>query len=177
MNRTYVKEILETPLGRLWTTQEFGKMATDVTSNARLHIWDRRLLRPEVPAIHSHAFDFKSIVLVGRMRNLRFFESNTEDAFNRILVPGSGEVTRAWLQELPMEVYGEQVQYKQKAEEIHQSMPDDGTITLVEWLYDESPRPMTVYWRGRLPWNDAKPRQATDEEIVSVAKRALDLWF
>ena len=181
MNKRLVKSILEKPLDRLWTAQGFGKMATNITSNSRLHIWHRMLVNTDVPAIHSHASDFQSVVLVGRMRNLRFVEIDTHASkggmFNKILSSDSEQIIRARLVELPMEIYEEDAQYKQSAEEVHWSLPDDGTVTIVEWDFDPHPLPMKVYWRGNLPWCDAKPRQMPDHEVLNVARRVLSLWF
>ena len=181
MNKRLVKQILENPFGRLWTVQGFGKMAANISADSRLHIWDRVLVNPEVPAIHSHASDFRSVVLVGCMRNLRFIEVEQDHplgkSFNKILSSNPEHATHAFLCELPIEVYGEDAQYKQSAEEVHWSFPDDGTVTLVEWAFGSSSLPMKVYWRGRFPWQDAKPRQATEDEVIKVTHRALALWF
>ena len=180
MKRKQVQEILENPDGRLWTVQGFGKMSTNITSNARLHIWDRALLNPRVPAIHSHSWDFSSFVMAGRMRNLRFSEV-AGWPFNKILVASAGgvigEIIQTFLLESPIEVYAEGSQYKQNAEKIHWGLPEDGTITLVEWHYGPPARNMKVYWRGRSPWMDAKARQATEAEIASVTANALMVWF
>lgn len=180
MKKKQVQAILEQPLERLWTVQGFGKMSTNVTTNARLHIWDRVLLNPRVPAIHSHSWDFSSFVLAGRMRNLRLLEAGGEP-FNKLLVASAGgivgERVQAFLVESPIEVYDEGSQYKQDAEEIHGSLPEDGTITLVEWHYGPPARNMKVYWRGRSPWIDAKASQATEAEILNVTRNALAVWF
>ena len=112
MNKRLVEQILKNPLDRLWTVQGFGKIATNITSNARLHIWDRILVNPEVPAIHSHASDFQSIVLAGCMRNLKFSEAHAGDAYNKILALEGQEITRVFLQESPIEIYREGAQYK-----------------------------------------------------------------
>ena len=175
MNRALVKKILEHPSERLWTVQGFGKISTNITDNARLHIWDRIVLNPRVPAVHSHASDFESVVIVGCMRNLKMVEADHGEHWNKIM---GGCVGVATLHELPIATYREGDQYSQTSEEIHWSLPDDGTVTLVEWnFFGPSPKPMKVFWRGHLPWQDAKPRRATDDEILSVTRNSLDLWF
>lgn len=182
MNKNHVRKILEQPHERLWTVQGFGKMSTNVTDNARLHIWDRLLLNPRVPAVHSHSWDFHSVVLVGCVRNLRMCEAACDDdPWNKVLVASSGgvisEPTLTWLKEDPTEIYREGAEYSQKGAEIHWSCPDDGSVTLVEWEFGLPPQHMKVFWRGRAGWMDAKPRQATLDEILTVAQRSLDLWF
>jgi len=180
VNKTYVRKVLENPHDRLWTVQGFGKMATNITENARLHVWDRVLVEPRVPAIHSHSWDFKSTILAGRMRNLRFREIDGV-TWNRILVSSAGAVMgpteRAALTELPLDIYGEGESYVQTSEEIHLSLPEDGTATLVEWQRESPERLMRIFWRGNRPWEGAKPRRATAEEIRNVTQNVLDTWF
>lgn len=180
MKRQHVQEILRKPLERLWTVQGFGKMSTNVTPTARLHIWDRMLLDPRVPAVHSHAYDFRSVVLAGRVRNIRMHEV-AGDAWNKVLVSASAGIVQepevTALQEDPVELYDEGAVYSQTDEEIHWSVPDDGSVTLVEWEFGPSPKHMKVFWRGRSPWKDAKAREATQDEVVNVTQAALDLWF
>lgn len=181
MNKKIAKEILETSSERSWTIQGFGKMSTNITANARLHIWDRALLNPRVPAVHSHSYDFKSFVVVGRVRNLKFFESPDGDSWNKVLVSSAGQLMSGFdvapLLEHPMEVYSEGTQYEQPFGDVHLSFPDDGTVTLVEWDLTQAPKHMKVYWRGKAPWADAKARPATPDEVLAVSKNALDTWF
>ncbi len=178
MDKKYAKKVLEDPFRYNWYAQGFGKMATTI-GNAKLHIWDRLLLNPRVPAIHSHSYDFLSLVVVGVVRNLRFSEVHG-DSWSKVLVTASGELidgpSYAALEESPIDVHREGVQYRQASDEVHLSFPDDGTMTLVEWTGGE-PKHMKVYWRGKTPWVNAKSRPATREEIASVTKNALEAWY
>lgn len=181
MNKKYARKILETALERQWSVLGFGKMGTNVTQNCKLHVWDRLLLNPRIPAVHSHSFNLKSLVMAGNVRQIRMKEGDTGEEWNKISVSTAGKPTsersKARLVEMPAEKFGEGQQYSQVADEVHLSFPDDGTVTLVEWEFCPFPRHMNVYWRGSGPWSDAKPRRATDEEVEKVAKNALDVWF
>jgi hypothetical protein len=181
MDKKYARKILETALERQWSVLGFGKMGTNVSSNAKLHIWDRTLLNPRIPAVHSHSFNLKSFVLAGKVRNMRLLEVEKGEEWNKINVSTAGKPTsdpcKAFLAERVPEVYMEGERYGQSADEVHLSSPDDGTVTLVEWEFCPFPRHMNVYWRGKSPWTDAKPRRATEDEIKSVSKNALEVWF
>ena len=177
MDKARARKILEQPLDRLWTVQGFGKIATNITVNARLHVWDRMVVDPEVPAVHSHAYPFRSLVLAGIVRNLRYTEWPS-GPWNRVITDTEGpSLAVADLKEAVTEVYREGDQYSQEAHEIHWSIPDDGTVTLVEWDFFRAPKAMHVFWRGAVPWQDAKPREATPEEVLAVTRRALAIWF
>lgn len=184
MDRKYLKKILESPLGpkRNWTVTGFGKIGFMFAPNTKIHVWDRSVLDPAIPAIHSHSYDFRSFVVVGKVRNVLFKEDDMNgETMNRVIVTSSGQVmdgpVTSRLIELETDEHAEGDVYSQKFDEVHWSCPDDGTVTVVEWEFGADPQHMRVYWRGKYPWVDAKAHQAKDADVTRVCKRVLDLWY
>lgn len=79
--------------------------------------------------------------------------------------------------EQPIEIYTEGMSYKQTKDEIHYSIPEDGTVTIITRTFHEDRDHAMVYWRGKGGWVDAKPRPAEKNEVLLVAQRALEMWF
>jgi hypothetical protein len=157
--RLLVENILRRPQGFDWSVQGLGMMRLYLSEAVRLHIWDSSLRVPGVSAIHSHPWDLGVAIRCGAdagpVEDIQQFE----------------------LSEGVMEVYAGSAVYSQSKDEIHSSCPEDGTITLVTRTFHEDRDHAMVYWRGRGPWVDAKPRPATPEEVAAVTLRALEAWF
>ncbi len=81
------------------------------------------------------------------------------------------------LHQLPMESYHEGQEYRQRKDEIHQSFPIDGTVTLVTRTFTGDRDKARVFWRGCEGFVSAEPRTAEVEEITEVTQRSLKLWF
>lgn len=197
--RMMVESILTRPEGNRWQVQGLGMLRCylDEAKRFRLHVWDSSLRTPGVSAIHNHPWNLLSIVIAGCYKQHRYVsgglpKNNHTEEYNRVTIKcGEDACTVSKpelvkLTETPLEIYKatsgfgivELPEYQQSANEIHQSIPDDGTVTLVERTYtDKSPDHAEVYWRGKGPWVDAKPRPATESELYSVTERALDFWF
>lgn len=204
--RMLVENILRNPEGNGWQVQGLGMLRCylDEAKRFRLHIWDNALRVPGVSAIHNHPWDLKSTVIAGCYKQHRYVTGGTErfeylkkwgapEAYNQVTIKCGEEAavvaepTKVLMFEEPLEVYIGRVagavtqldDYTQKANEIHLSLPSDGTVTLVERTVPEGKDPdhACVYWRGKGPWVNAKPRPATETELYSVTKRALAYWF
>jgi len=184
MIKLLVENILAHPREFNWSVQGLGQMRCYLAPQVRLHVWDRALLVPGVSAIHTHPWDFKSTIIAGRMVNRRFLVSKTAGTeYNRVRIACGenahvvGEAEVVHLIEQNLEQYFENGFYFQKAEEIHVSLPEDGTVTIVERQPKTDTEHADIYWRGHGAWVDAKPRPATGDEVRAVTLRALETWF
>lgn len=178
-----VKIILEHPLGFNWSAQGLGMLRVYLCPEIRLHIWDRSLLAPGVSPVHTHPWDFHSLIIVGELNNQRFEEDPLGEPWQKVTIKcgenacSTSEPQLVHLQAKQVERYPTGTVYEQRADEIHRSLPEDGTVTIIRRRPLADPDHAAVYWRGKGLWVDAKPRAATENEILSVTKRTLDCWF
>jgi hypothetical protein len=190
--RLMVKNILRAPYEFSWSVQGLGMMRVYLSREVRLHIWDSSLRVPGVSALHTHPWDLKSTVIAGVYKQHRYLEYNNESLnaegihrgeFNKVLIQcgenacTKEEPVKVTLIERYLESFHQEMGYSQASNEIHLSVPEDGTMTLVERTFKKDTDHAFVYWRGRGPWVDAKPREATREEIAAVTTRSLETWF
>lgn len=176
---------------RIWTAQGFGFLRTyfGPAGNAkkfRLNLWHRRFTVPNVSTIHDHPWDLTSVIVVGQLVNQRYclrdLSENRWRAFNYTTIKtgeGGGleksPVMAGTLDPYPNEVYRPGDSYKQHAEEIHETIFADGTVTLNERIGDtEHAR---VFWPYGTDWVDAIPRLATREEVADTVVASLREWF
>lgn len=188
-NKLLVENILKHPEGFSWQMQGLGmlRIYLDGAKKFRLHIWDSALRVPGVSALHNHPWDLKSKVVAGVYKQYRYVPIQTyhtiREEFNRVTIKcGEGaactsDVEKVLLSRQPLEEYTEGQEYFQQASEIHWSIPEDGTVTLVDRTPKEDADHACVYWRGKGGWVTAEPRLATAEEVKSVTTRALESWF
>lgn len=188
-DRLLIENILTRPHGFDWSVQGLGMMRMYLSQAVRLHIWDGALRVPGVSAIHSHPWDLQSRIVAGRYKQHRYqllADNATHtyaEQFNVALIQCGEhagvveEPTKLYMIEMPLEIYAAGEGYLQSKEEIHLSLPDDGTVTLVERTFHEDRDHARVYWRGAGGWVDAKPREATKEEVEEITQRALRTWF
>lgn len=182
-----VRAVLASPLDYNWTLQGFGMLRTylDAQEVHRLHIWDQNMAVDGVSVIHDHPWDFDSRIYFGSVWNQRYKVDWGEPLpgnFYNIaqiktgegggIVPESITVTR--LNPSPREDIGPGESYHMDAPEIHESIPEVGTVSVISRRFSV-PRDnqfATVCWQGP-SWVSAEPRPATEEEIlhfVSMAK-------
>lgn len=188
-NKLLVENILRRPIGFDWQVQGLGmlRMYLDASRKYRLHIWDSAVKVPGVSALHNHPWDLQSNVVAGVYKQHRYIKPTEKyhvpQEFNQVTIKCgkdaqcTSEVEKVQLCQLPMEVYGEGYNYSQAASEIHWSVPDDGTVTIVARSPKDDPDHACVFWRGRGPWVTAEPRRATENEVLGVTERALQFWF
>lgn len=184
-----VQHLMENPTGVKWQVQGLGMLRTYINKGLRLHIWDSSLRTPGVSPLHTHPWSLYSRIVRGEMWNHRFEEVDrivfpNAEGYNRVKITcGSeacthGEPEEVFLYGQHPELYRRGDVYHQKASEIHESRPADGTITLVKRFFDQADEDSAqVYWRGKGSWVDAKPRPATDQEVREVLTRSLTTWF
>lgn len=187
LNKLLVKNILLHPVDFDWSVQGLGMMRLYLSDEVRLHVWDSCLKIAGVSPLHTHPWDMESLVVAGRYKQHRYkvrddFAAGAFEEFNCSEIKcgedaSVNEPTKIMLIEQALEVYAEQQSYKQTKDEIHVSLPEDGTITIIERKFHEDREHAFVYWRGKGGWVDAKPRPATTEEVLEVTQRSLAMWF
>jgi hypothetical protein len=178
-----------------WTLQGLGMLRIYLgDKDLRLHVWDDRFAFPAVSEMHTHPWDFESYVVAGIVENYRFksvakvppHKDNLQsaEAFMRqsIFCGVGGGLTeedpeKVWLVKQPRELYRESDIYTQKANEIHVSVPRRGTVTIVRRHFLEDEDHAYVFWPHGEEWVSAEPREATPNEVESIARNALATWF
>lgn len=172
-----------------WTIQGLGMLRTNFTidNGTRLHLWSRQFKTPGVSTIHSHPWDFESLIVAGQMTNVIYDEEpyelapRTHYAAEVRCGEGGGLVGEPEL----VALHGDQPRfmteggsYSQRAEEIHESHFADGTVTLCErTVRDGDGQHARVFWKGNGHFVTAEPRKATVEEVEAACSHALAAWF
>jgi len=192
ITRSLVRFLLERAANYKWSIQGFGmlRLYLDGDHEPRLNIWDSRYRIPNVSMMHTHPWDFASLVVAGELTNIRYVEAAPSEQHRIIEVhssqikpgPGGGlrrhagevleerEVCRFMAQR--EEVYCPGDVYFQLADEIHVSLPSDGciTINLRERVGADVAR---TFWPRGTDWVSAEPRVATAEEVADITQLAL----
>lgn len=186
VTRELVRKILERATSYKWTLQGFGMLRLYLGGCARLHVWHKDLAVPNVSDIHTHPWSLRSLVVCGRLHNVRFTEMDapaeylTHYAQELVTGEGGGLISKPRLVRLTpatlSEYYAAGNVYSQGPSEIHVSYPEDGTVTVMERNeMDRAPAAWT-YWprtRGADGWVSAEPRVATDVEVAKGVSLAL----
>ena|ERR1700741_3262415 len=187
LTRELIHKVLEQALHYQWTLQGFGMLRLNLGREGRIHVWDDRFAVPNVSVIHTHPWNLHSTVFSGRIVNIRYNEHPT---FNKYKDPTHmrqtiqcgeggcirGEPTPLYLMEQPTEVYLAQSSYMQEADEIHESRPDRGTVTLLQRPKGPEMELAHVYWPYGTQWVSAEPRVATRDEMSAIVGHALECW-
>jgi len=184
-----VEQILRQPLAfREWTVQGFGFLRTYFGPAAapkrfRLNLWDSRFTVPGVSTIHTHPWDFTSVIVAGLFGNVRYDAVGGQVTTHHVaqincgIGGGMKDMTvfdRSLIARRP-ELYGPGDVYSQKAHEIHETLFKDGTVTINERVGDTGIA--DVYWPWGTDWVDAIPRPATRDEVASTVGDSLKEWF
>lgn len=171
-----------------WTVQGFGMLRAYLPTlgspkRFRFNVWDGRLAIPGVSIMHDHPWDFDSWIINGRFRNVRYVEDHFNGDDFKFMTIKCGEdgcamsqPSKVRLRSLPVEQYRTGDKYHQDAREIHASFYDEGTVTLNDRTGDTEHA--KVFWSDEpnSHWVDAKPREATPEEITRTVMLALEKW-
>lgn len=175
----------------LWRT---GMLRLDIDENTVLHIWDMRYRDENVTLIHDHPFNLSSIVIAGKILNQRYWQYSPDARFardrpelhfkqQRIVCGAAGcvlsEPTALVLQTAPVEIITAGQSYNQEHFVVHKTDAADGTVTLVRRIFPTNVDRYSanVYVAGDKEWGDAKPREATTEEVADICLRSLAKWF
>lgn len=180
-----VRCILEHPHDHKWTVQGMGMLRTylepgDKSAVWRLNIWSGAL-HNGASMMHDHPWSLASIVIAGRLTNVRYVQSDFATLYHwhtiRCGQGGGPDTTDTGLLELRAcepEHYGAGETYNQRATEIHATGFLDGTTTLNERHRVGDGEHATVFWKHGTKWVSAEPRRATFQEICQTTQLALE---
>ncbi len=182
ITRSLVENILRNAHNYRWTLQGFGMLRTYLPGDVRLAVWHSDFRVPNVSLIHDHPWDFNSQVIAGELHNQRYVETNDgRRMMCRTIKPGVGlkmiaEDTPAMLSKKSTELYLAGETYYQKHNEIHESLPEDGTVTIVSRKRAGEDIARVFYPRGE-EWVSGEPHDANLGTITAMTRYALDRWF
>lgn len=193
IHRALTRFVVERAASYKWSIQGFGmlRLYLEGSREPRLNIWDSRYRVPHVSMIHTHPWNFASLIVSGKLTNVRYRRAHSGDSSASIvemhastIKPGPGGGLRRHageylegedfhrLVEMPAERYLPGDIYFQEANEIHVSLPEDGCITIN--LRDRVGEDVaTTFWPRGTEWVSAVPREATPEEVEDIAQFAL----
>jgi hypothetical protein len=181
--QTAVIAILDRPRAYQWSVQGLGMLRLYIRDVGRIHIWDSRLRYPGVSPFHTHSWDLESTVVFGAMKNERLIEMPPDSPMGKLfwrkrLICGydTREVSppeKVILAVNSVEHYFSSDTYTQSANEIHQSIPKDGTVTLMRRVQGDHDGAASVYWPIDQEFGSAKPRDAKPLEIDAAVELAL----
>lgn len=185
--RPLVKLILEQATSFAWELKGLGLMRTYLSDDLKLHVWDKQSQIDNVSMTHEHPWSFESLIVAGCLKQYRLqryshWVLGSEPFESSIVQCGPGgrlltDVDLCHLHRGQLETYHEGQGYKQDSREIHQSLPEDGTVTLVRRISYQPARAARVYWPANEEWVSSEPIMATPEKIRRIADNTLRTWF
>jgi hypothetical protein len=204
--RALVKAILQRAEHYSWEVPANGRLTLVLEPNvAVINVFHSKYRVPGTTAIHSHTVDFRSEIVGGVMRQHRY-RRVIADAGRAIADAGHGPTPvegakKYWEQELTLdgklsrdpiecdltegaiETYAAGEFYEITADEIHQSVPEDGTVTLITRQHKTTPTSVSTFWpwaplaAGAKPSDKIIPKEAGEEVVRDVISLALERWF
>lgn len=183
--RAMAKVILEHSLSFDWSLQGLGMLRLHLSDDCRLHVWDTRFAFPNASPIHDHQqWWLNSTVLSGQLQNWKYCESTAPSAGRfmfQTLKAGYGckalhEPREVWLNLYSRSTYFPGDSYAQEPAEIHRSVPENGTVTIMSKMPTADAENARVFWPWGEEWGSAEPRKATQDEILGMTSKALELW-
>jgi hypothetical protein len=183
-----VQNMLEHPARYDWTLQGLGMLRTYLDSDRtlRLHVWTEAGANEGVSELHTHPWDFTSLVIAGEVINRIYIKehgiSGDKEWQEQTIKCGEGgglvgEPAIVELSEMPITRYRDGATYSQFASQIHQSSPADGTVTVIKRVFGEDTEHAYVYFPVGAEWVTAEPRLATEDEVALITRNALEKWF
>jgi hypothetical protein len=186
-----VRSILEHPLQYKWTLQGLGMLRMYLSPEVRLHVWNSAFKVKNASPLHTHPWDFESLVVAGSVQQYRYeeFEGHvpgeySEKYWKQTIKCGEGACTmtpkeRVWLFKNKLETFVEGSTYTQEKNEIHESVPLDGTVTIVTRTFKGDKDTADVLWSPTMSdeFVSAEPRKADAGEVLIITKHALYTWF
>jgi len=182
LDRALVRTLLTRAEAFDWSLQGFGMFRLYVTKELRLHVWTDEFKQPAVTTVHTHPWDFGSTVLQGHVTDLRYIKVDGGGLarWEQKIQCGEGACTVGertpvclLLTEERRVVVGQC--YGRRANDIHESIPSNGCITLVERRFREDTEHAYVYYPHDASWVSAEPRKATITEVRRMAEIALSV--
>jgi hypothetical protein len=166
-----------------WSLQGLGMLRLHMGNNTRMHVWDLRHAFPGASPIHDHLqWGLASTIVSGRMTNYRYFEDPAGDPYDWVTLKAGygchfmGAVQRMRLRRGGGEIYLPGDSYSQRPNEIHWSVPDNGTVTVMRKEPTADGESARVFWPAGTEWGSAEPRRATLAEITAITSHALEVF-
>lgn len=191
-----VKAILTSPHDLKWSTQGLGMLRTYLSPELRLHVWHPAFAVPNASPLHDHPWHLDSVIVAGILQQHRYMEAREYSTsyagrldrklhaspfkFSTIKCGKDActlsEPEGIQLVQLDMETFHEGDCYRQRKDEIHESLPQPGTVTLVQRTFDGDTEHARVFWREG-NFVSAEPAPASRDEINFGTQYALHRWF
>jgi len=178
-----VRSILERYEHYDWTFQGFGFARTKIANVGRVHVWDSRLATPLVSTMHTHPWPLKSTIISGELINQRFAADapGADIPYMRSRI-ATGEGGGLIGEPVPTLVSGDTPEfytagetYSQEPAEIHRTLAQDGTVTLIERPQGPPLEEALVFWPAGTKWVSAEPIKS-DWRLAQTIRYALDRW-
>lgn len=177
--------ILSHPFAHTWTVQGFGMLRTYLGKDEtwRLNVWDDALrVHQQVSDIHTHPWDFESLVVVGQIHNVRYQYGTSASIrathWRKLIKTGEvgggvQDAQQVVLTDVTSETYVEGEVYSQHKAEIHRTRAIPGTVTL-NWRSQKDEASLAyVFDKEGRDFIGARPRPAETHEIETACLKAL----
>jgi hypothetical protein len=184
--QSLIRSVLRSPHDREWTLQGFGMLRTylDPDKITRLHVWTDKYATDKVSTIHTHPWDFQSMVIAGLIKDVEYERApdGKKAMLEQQILCGEGGGLKGDPIEVRLQMLRAQTLttgdiYEHKAADIHESRPADGTVSMIIRRFGEDVDHASVFWNKRESWVSAEPRPATWFEVHEITNNALKLWF
>lgn len=133
-------DILKNPLNYKWEVQGLGMLRTYLDDNTRFQIWNKDLIVEDVTDVHTHPWDFISVILQGKITNHIYKElaepvDKSKKYFRCLITTGEDayvkEKQEVYLSKLGKYPYYKGTFYVHKKHIPHKIKFKDGTITVL----------------------------------------------
>lgn len=179
-----VRSILERWESYDWTVQGFGFLRTKIAMVGRIHVWDSRLATDLVSTIHSHPWPLRSTIISGELINCRFTvggEFADQPYMRSKIATGEGggligEPEPVKIVADTPELYTAGKTYTQTPGEVHRTIAQDGTVTLLERPQGPPLEEAYTFWPAGTEWVSAEPKKLEKWRIEPVIHYALSRW-
>lgn len=134
-----------------WSVQGLGMLRLYLSPEWRLHVWDDRFATPKGTRLHDHPWDFQSYILSGGLTNVLYQKAEGPPThYEQTIVcgPQQSTVGRAHLctlEKTESHSYFLGESYHQSAEQIHDTLYQRGTVTLVQRKFRDDTEHARVY--------------------------------
>jgi hypothetical protein len=195
IRRKVVLPILDKPFDHKWQVQGLGMLRTYLDPNTRMHIWHSKLNYCADSGWHTHPWDFSSFIVAGSIQNKKYlkrvdgeFLGESEPPFKAngawtpfmeqqiICGPGGCAMSEPKLvylfEAVNVQLYAGST-YAQRADEIHTTLPADGTISIITRKTVHEDGSANIYYPVGSTWSSAEARPAEDFEIILGVNTAL----
>lgn len=182
-----VKQVMENPFNYEWEIQGFGMLRTYIDKDTRLQIWLKDFIVPDVTDIHTHPWDFESLIYQGQITNYIFKEHGYHEPhfdswyeYDRCLILTGEhayvkEKTKVLLDGYSTYNFNKGDTYCHGKNIPHRIDFIDGTITILTKLNIHEDSLAYSYVPNGGEWVSAAPRIATKEEIITFIDAASKL--